>query len=961
MAITLTNTAQLNAIVTASAVYTVAVWAKFQTDRSVRLYAFTGIGDYCDINNGVATLQVEGVSVTASVPADNAWHHLALVRSGATTCRAYVDGALITTNTTAAGSAPINFGVFAYPAKTNYVAHLMAWGSALSTTELASQMASYYPVVTPILWLPFADTATLLADFSNSNQAATNIGGGSYSWLADPASPIADPPVIPPDATSAPASAATYTPTAQTISLTNTGNLGAVWVDVEDATGAKLGSGPLQALKWTQTARMDGAGKFSCEILANDPQLAQIVKRRTLRAWTAVNGVVEEIGAGIIDVIATSVASDGTATITIQGDDLLRELTWRSMQGQRLAYQSGGAWVPVTHRQAVTLLDYYAPSTWTLYAAPSPAVDSVYGQFVGESVLQAAVALASVTRTHFYRGTGRTLIFASAFSDCGMQAVQVAGELRPELCAIAELSIEQASYDLIARVHPYGAGQGAARLTLAATTRSAPTGYVLSKQLNYIEHAATVATYGQSLAHLQWPDIAPISNTDPDVENAANALFDTALEFLRDRTERSYPTYRLRLGQCSRVLKPLQSIRVSYLDPNAGLYIDATLNIIEATIEVDADGVRTTGVVVTAGERWPDSDARTVAQAIQGGKQYQAHPQLNANAYVLPFTKNLDEVQANYAAFRFRFDDEVTQLTRVTFDFQLLPLESTVKSVAGTSATTAANGDHTHVVTIAAHTHEMTVTNHTHTVTVTNHTHTVDISAHTHTVTIGTHTHAVPNHTHYIKIAGGSSPTYPIGFGAAGTAGGWVHNASGSDFDYPTNSASGAVTSNSGGGSSPTSSNGSAASPTSSSGGGQTPTSSAGGATTATSSSGGSSTPTSASGGSHTHTITPTITTVYGVYRDSAGNVFALGDLEYSLDGTTWYGFTVGVNGFASLGDSWYRVDLTTLLQAANSYRPKQANNLLRVRRQTSGATGKQCTIDAQLNVRTIIQALALN
>ena len=940
MAITLTDLVQLRQDNTSNT-YTLSCWAKLINARSMAFQGYnSNNGDRLTIDNGVVSLYCEGVTVTGSAASDSTWHHIALVRSSTTNLKVYVDGVLIATNTTTLLSTFTTFALYSSPATTSQLAHVMFWQSAFSATDIASQMATFYPVSPAYLWWPFPPGAALLKDYSGNARDVTIGGGSNYVYLADPATLAIDPPIAPPDPTSAPANATTYTPTAQTITLGTQYNTGAVWVDVEDSTGAKLGSGPLQARKWTSTARMDKAGKFSCEILASDPQVAQVVKRRILRAWANVNGVVEEVGAGIVDSITTTIANDGAATITIQGDDLLRELTWRNMQGQRLAYYSGGAWVPVTHRQAVTLIDYYAPSTWTLYAAPSPAVDSVYGQFVGESVLQAVIALAKVTRTHFYRGTGRTLIFASGFSDSGMQAVQVVGELRPETCAIAELAVEEQSYDLIGRIYPYGAGQGAARLTLAATTRSAPTGYTLSKVLNYIEHGASVTAYGQAIAALQWPDIAPISNTDTDLENASNALFDTALEYLRDRTERAYPTYRLTLAQCSLVLKPLQTIRVSYFDPTNGLNIDATLNILEATTEVDADGIRTTGLVVTAGEQWPDSDARTVAQAIQGGKQYQAHPQLNANAYVLPFSKNLDDDQSNPANFRFRFDAEVTQISRVTFDFQLLPLESTVKSVGGSSTTTAANGDHTHTVTIAGHTHDVTLSGHTHGVTT---------NSHTHTVTISGHTHGVPNHTHYIKISGGSSPTYPIGFGASGTAGGWVHNASGSDFDYPTNSNSGSVTSNSGGSSTPTSS----------SGGGEALTSASGGGTTATSSSGGGSTPTSASGGSHTHTLTPTITAVYGVYRDSAGNTFAVTDLEYSLDGTTWYNFATGVNGYESLGDGWYRIDLTTLLQAANSYRPKQANNLLRIRRKTAGAT-KKASIDAQLNVRTIIQALAL-
>ncbi len=93
-------------------------------------------------------------------------------------------------------------------------------------------------------------------------------------------------------------------------------------------------------------------------------------------------------------------------------------------------------------------------------------------------------------------------------------------------------------------------------------------------------------------------------------------------------------------------------------------------------------------------------------------------------------------------------------------------------------------------------------------------------------------------------------------------------------------------------------------------------------------------------------------------FRDTAGNTFGLTDLEYSIDGSTWYDFTVSVNGFASLGDGWYRVDLTSLLQNSTTLRPTANNNAVQVRRKSTGAI-KKAMIEAQINVRTIIQAIA--
>jgi uncharacterized membrane protein len=100
------------------------------------------------------------------------------------------------------------------------------------------------------------------------------------------------------------------------------------------------------------------------------------------------------------------------------------------------------------------------------------------------------------------------------------------------------------------------------------------------------------------------------------------------------------------------------------------------------------------------------------------------------------------------------------------------------------------------------------------------------------------------------------------------------------------------------------------------------------------------------------------VTTVYGIFRDSAANTFGLADLEYSVDGVTWYGFAPTVNGYTSLGDGWHRIDITALVMATGTFLPVAANNLLRVRRKATGATGKAATIDAQLNIRSIIQAI---
>ncbi len=69
----------------------------------------------------------------------------------------------------------------------------------------------------------------------------------------------------------------------------------------------------------------------------------------------------------------------------------------------------------------------------------------------------------------------------------------------------------------------------------------------------------------------------------------------------------------------------LQTIRVVYRDMAQNVDIDADLLILEVTTEVQADGPRTTGMVVSTVDRWPESDAGAVltrltqAQLYEGG------------------------------------------------------------------------------------------------------------------------------------------------------------------------------------------------------------------------------------------------------------------------------------------------------------------------------------------------------
>ena len=707
-------------------------------------------------------------------------------------------------------------------------------------------------------------------------------------------------------------------------------------IDLLDNAGAVVGSGPItSATGWQSTTRMDRAGTFSFEIPASDAKASLIEPLRIVRCYALVGGAWTEVGAGIVERIETAIDDDGGVTLRVSGADLVGLLATVTVDKLYLngTYTITEPMTPVTHATAVAAIRSPTSNTpvglWTFNADGSAPVNSLVGRWNFESVLQAAISLAAKCQTHFYYAGFKTLTFASTTTASGVRAVRPGGDLGSGLAAIAQLQVVEDGSDVVTVLIPFGGGNADARLNLAARTTATPSGFSVatnaSGDFQYVFNDTATPDYGYRYATVVWNDITPISSTDGDVQAAANALFEQALRYLEQHAAPGQ-FYRLALANCPTVLRPMQTIRVVYRDAAQNVDIDTDLLILETTTTLTADGPQTTGLLVSTVDRWPESDAGAVVQRLTGGQMYQAAPQLNANSYVISYNKPVDDAET--ASFRFRFDSEVVQLTRLTFDFQLLPLESTVKSVAGTSQTTSSGGATTSSSGGAATSSAGGAATSSSGGAATS----SAGSSHSHTVS--NHTHSVPDHQHRIGVSQGSGGRNVGLFTGGGV---YYEGADVGVVSLYTTSDSGSTTAASGGGQ------------TSSSEGSHTHTI---GNHTHTI---GDHTHTI---GNHTHDYTPTLTASYGIFRDSAGNTFGLTDLEYSINGTTWYAFSVGVNGFASLGDGWYRVDLTALLQNSTTLRPTANNNAVQVRRKSTGAI-KKAMIEAQINVRTIIQAIA--
>jgi len=114
--------------------------------------------------------------------------------------------------------------------------------------------------------------------------------------------------------------------------------VGALWIYVTDSSGNRYGPPILTATNWQSTRRLDRAGSFSFEMPAGDSRAAYLALKREVHAYAIVNDAVTEIGAGIIDEIQT-IAGD-PPMLRVSGDDLLRELTYRTVGSLELYGQS---------------------------------------------------------------------------------------------------------------------------------------------------------------------------------------------------------------------------------------------------------------------------------------------------------------------------------------------------------------------------------------------------------------------------------------------------------------------------------------------------------------------------------------------------------------------------------------------------------------------------------------------
>lgn len=560
------------------------------------------------------------------------------------------------------------------------------------------------------------------------------------------------------------------------------------WIDIESSSGSRYGRGPLRPIRFAKDAKLSASGTFEGVIAGSDPNLSALLEKRVaICRYVDHTGAVQIFGGGVIDKITRTFTPEGQLVITISGNDLTRELTYRSV-GQ-LGLTGGGAGVTNGPSQIMAL----APAGWSLSGGTT--LSDVYVGFDGESVLNALIRTGEPIGEHWRLGTGRQIVWLgpqASFAASGVRAVQhvndpVAAETSASIALITHLEEVSDASDLLSRVIPRGSGNGSALLTLAYATDSAPGGYTLDTANNYIKRNSTESTYGRIERTLNFKDIGPLSNTTADLQAASNMLLQAAVEHLR-KYGAPQTFYRLDLV-CNSLLQVGTTLRVVYRKVDDGSVIhdiDQTLNIVGVTAEISEQGIATVGAIVSTIDRLPTSDESFLASDILEARVLSAHQQLGPSVDTMTYRDEMDN--SHGASFRFWVGDEYTSIQRAVLRFRIQPLRSTVKSVAGSSTTTASGGGSTSgsggsstptsssggssspTSAAGGHGHGIPFVNSAAGTAVKvnggvftvsggsidgqtgtespAHTHNISIPAHTHTVSIPSHTHSTPDHTH---------------------------------------------------------------------------------------------------------------------------------------------------------------------------------------------------------------------
>ena len=483
-------------------------------------------------------------------------------------------------------------------------------------------------------------------------------------------------------------------------------------IDIEDASGNRQGYGPLVTmLSLTRTRELDRIGGISFPVPATDPRTQHLQVGYHYKAYHKVLGYLGEF----VHQKAT-VQPGEHPTMVVQADDLLRELTAANCLFNR---EYSNNYLGTIVSDLLTLA-----SGWGDGDIDNVGYTSL--DFQGESVLNAIVLLAQAGGAHFRMGdSDRTLDFGTFGEDSGLRCMSVS-VLGPELednddlAIISSIEIAEEGGGIVNRLIPLGAGNGKSQLTLEHATVTDPS-YPVQTGTNpdgssyyYIEDTDSQTTYGLVVAPWARSDIRPLTNSDVDLANAANALYQVSLAALL-RMKQPVTVYRLEIQKLRVDLRPGQTVQAIHQGtvmydgtPYKWVDLDADMIVLAIRDQFSADGKISHSLDVSESGYRPVSDLGVVTDMHRDLQVIKAHlqPSISYNKFG-PYVRDIDP--DNDVDVDIRIGSEVLLLNHALLRFSTKPLRvrsatlaaagATVGSTAaGGGGTSGSSGNHSHVM-----------------------------------------------------------------------------------------------------------------------------------------------------------------------------------------------------------------------------------------------------------------------
>lgn len=462
------------------------------------------------------------------------------------------------------------------------------------------------------------------------------------------------------------------------------------YIDILSAAGVKLGDGPLTTvLQLQDTRRLDALGELVFVIPGEDERAQYISAGVRFDVFDSVDGYV---GRYYYRAKSLQVQADGISQLTVVADDQLTELTRKSVNFRRTYTNTAVETV------VADLLDV---------AGWDGTIDAGIGNtsvtYEGESVLRAVDVLRDRWGQHFRLAGLSTLEFGAFGSDSGLVIANLPGQVQADIeqntsiAIVDNLNFLEEGGEIFNRIIPLGAGQGVSQLTIADATLGT---YAVETGTNddgsnyyYIEDSASVTLYGRREKVLIFPNIRPITNSDANIVNAANALKLTAEAYIARHTAPKI-VYGVTVRALRQTLRVGDLVRLQYrgvVDNYSYVDVDDMFYVMDVTRRRDLAGTRTAQLVVSTLAERRTADQDIILEIVNDVRALKVNvPITLAYSPVGPYTQRIDATHAT--EFTVRIGNEVTFLNYAIMRFKTSPLKSSVTTVSTAASSVDSSG-----------------------------------------------------------------------------------------------------------------------------------------------------------------------------------------------------------------------------------------------------------------------------